>query len=607
MDAPARMQELVRILNEANQRYYVLDDPMMPDAQWDALYDELLALEAESGVRLADSPSSRVGGDPLAAFVPHRHLNRLWSLDKVRSEEGLRAWFARTRAAYKKLFGLPPLSYTVEYKYDGLTLNLTYEGGTLRQAATRGNGVVGEEVLPQAMTVRGIPISIPYQGLLEIHGECFMRLSVLARYNREAPEALKNARNAAAGALRNLDPKETAKRRLDARFYAVGTIEDAPYADQAGLFQFIRENGFPASPLLYAGEDEEGVLEAIRKVEEERDNIDFLIDGAVVKVGDLRTREALGYTDKFPRGAIAFKFTAEEAVATLLRVTWEPGRSGKLTPTAHLSPVDIAGVTVQRATLNNYGDILRKGVEVGAAVRLRRSNDVIPEILGKVDGGGPGEAIPKPDRCPACGAELSEIGANLFCLNRDCEPQVIARLAHFCSRDAMDIEGLSDKTLMVLYERLGVREPHHLYPLKPEILAGLPGFAKKKAENLTAAIAASRVRPLDAYLYALGIPGVGRATAGDLARAFGSLEAVRAASEEELALVPGVGGETASSITAFFRDPQSRAMVDGLLEAGVAPAAIKKAAAKGKLAGQSVVITGTLSTLTRREAEERIT
>ncbi len=607
MEPLQRMEELAKRISEASYRYYVLDDPIMSDARWDALYDELLALEKQTGVVLPDSPSFRVGGEPLSAFKPHRHLHRLWSLDKVRAEEDLRAWFGRVKAAHRKLTGLPPLSYTVEYKYDGLTLNLTYDGGKLVQAATRGNGTVGEEVLAQALTVRGIPLSIPYTGFIEIHGECYMRLSVLAKYNRENPETLKNARNAAAGALRNLDPKETARRKLDARFYAIGTIENPPFSNQEGLAGFMRDNGFPASPLLYAGEYEGGVLDAIHQVEEGRDALDFLIDGVVVKVNDLETREALGYTDKFPRGAIAFKFTAEEAVTTLERVTWEPGRSGKLTPIGHLSPVEIGGVTVRKATLNNYGDILRKSVTLGCAVRIRRANDVIPEIMGRVGDDAADGVIEKPDRCPACGSELSEIGANLFCLNRDCEPQVIARLAHFCSREAMDVEGLSDKTLLVLYEHLGVREPHQLYGLSAEQLEGLPGFAKKKAENLVKSLDASRERPLDSFIYALGIPGVGRATARDLAAEFGSLQKLREADDESLANIRDVGGVVAASIAEFFRDPVCAAMVDGLLGQGVKPKAAEKQSGSGKLSGMSVVVTGTLPTLSRVQAEELIT
>ena len=602
----ARMRELVDLVNRANYQYYVLDTPVMADAQWDKLYDELVELERQAGIRLPDSPSRRVGGDPLPAFQQHRHLSRLWSLDKVQSEEGLLQWFSRVRALHQKTPGLPPLRFAVEYKFDGLTINLTYRQGLLVQAATRGNGVIGEIVLPQAQTIRGIPLSIPFQGQMEIHGECLMRLSALSQYNRTADEPLKNARNAAAGALRNLDPKVTASRRLDARFYEIGTISSPPYSDQEGLNRFIVENGIPASPILAVSGDEAKILEGIRRIEAERESLDFLIDGAVIKISDLTTREALGYTDKFPRWAVAYKFAAEEATATLERVTWELGRTGKLTPLAHLSPVDFSGVTVRKATLNNFGDILRKRLTLGSTVWLRRSNDVIPEILGKVDDGLEGEPIAKPAKCPACGSGVVEVGAHLFCLNRGCEPQVIARLTHFCSRDAMNIESLSEKTLETLYQHLGVREPQDLYNLLPIQLIGLPGFQEKKAEKLMDALQVSRDCQLDAFLFAIGIPNIGRSTARDIAMAFGTLKKVQNASLGELTAIPSVGEVVAGSVLQFFAQPVNQEMIAALLSSGVIPREMPKITSGGTLQGRSFVITGTLPTLSRQQAEDMI-
>lgn len=603
----SRMRELVDQINQASHAYYVLDNPIITDAQWDALYDELLILERMSGTVLPDSPTRRVGGDPLPAFVQHAHLSRLWSMDKVNSEDGLANWFARVRLLHSRGEGLPPLTYAVEYKYDGLTLNLTYSSGELVQAATRGNGIVGEQVLPQARTIRGIPFTIPYQGLMEIHGECIMRLSVLSRYNRTAAEPLKNARNAAAGALRNLDPKVTAERRLDVRFYEVGTITDPPYTDQPGLNRFIADNGFPVSPLLYVGGDEAAVLQAIREVESKREELDFLIDGVVIKVTDLATRRMMGYTDKFPRWAVAYKFAAEETTTVLQQVTWDVGRTGKLTPLGHVDAVDFSGVTVRRATLNNYGDILRKNLTLGSTVFIRRSGDVIPEILGRVQDGIAGEPIEKPGHCPACGSVLQEIGAHLFCLNREgCKPQVIARLTHFCSREAMNIESLSEKTLEVLYEHRGVRGPQDLYGLTADQLIGLPGFQRKKAENLVEALNASRDPELDAFLLAIGIPGIGRATARDLASAFHTLAGVRAATMEQLLEVPAVGEVIAASILDFFSDPLNNQVIDALLAQGVIPRDVAAQAAGSAFAGKIFVLTGTLPTLSRQQAEEII-
>ena len=342
-DYAALMRPLVDRLNETAYAYYVLDKPVISDKQWDEMYDQLTALEKESGIILPDSPTHRVGGETLAVFEPHRHITQLWSMDKVQSIGALEDWIRRT----ERLTGQTELQYYVEYKFDGLTLNLTYRDGQLVQAATRGNGVTGEAILPQARTVRSVPLSIPYKGLLEVQGECIMRLSTLEEYNKTAKEPLKNARNAAAGALRNLDPAVTASRRLDAFFYQVGTIENPPYSSQPGMLDFLKENGFPVSPYLGRPHNREEIEECIREIEAKRSSLDFLIDGVVIKVGDLALREQMGFTDKFPRWAVAYKFEAEESVTTLRRVTWELGRTGKLTPLAHLDPVDFYGVTVR--------------------------------------------------------------------------------------------------------------------------------------------------------------------------------------------------------------------------------------------------------------------
>ena len=392
----SRMRELVDQLNRASVLYYTQGTSPMSDAEWDQKYNELSRLEKESGIVLPDSPTVRVGAEPLSSFAPHRHINRLWSMDKVQSKEELLTWLERTQKLHAQLCDgretpLPPLRYAVEYKLDGLTINLTYRGGQLVEAATRGNGEVGEAILPQARTIRCVPLSIPYQGLLEVQGECIMRLSTLEAYNKTADEPLKNARNAAAGALRNLDPAVTARRKLDAFFYQIGTIENPPYHDLDGMIAFLQENGFPTSRYEAHATTYDEIVQRIDAVEAQRESLDFLIDGAVVKVCDLQTRQAMGNTEKFPRWAVAYKFAAEENTATLLDVTWELGRTGKLTPLAHLTPTDIGGVTVKRATLNNFGDIQRKRVAIGCEVWIRRSNDVIPEIMGRVGEAGPGE------------------------------------------------------------------------------------------------------------------------------------------------------------------------------------------------------------------------
>ena len=598
-----KMRPLVDRLNETAYAYYVLDNPVISDMQWDALYNTLQEMERESGLMLPDSPSHRVGGEPLKGFEQHRHLNRLWSMDKVQSIAELEEWIART----ERLAGRTDLQYYVEYKFDGLTLNLTYRDGQLVQAATRGNGTVGEAILPQARTIRTVPLSIPYKGVMEIQGECIMRLSVLEKYNKTAKEPLKNARNAAAGALRNLDPAVTASRNLDVFFYQIGTIENPPYSTQPDMLAFIRENGFQVSPYLGTPHSREELIGCIREIEAARPTLDWLIDGVVIKVGDFALREAMGFTEKFPRWAVAYKFEAEESVTTLRKVTWELGRTGKLTPLAHLDAVDFYGVTVRKATLNNWADIQRKRVAIGAPVWIRRSNDVIPEIMGRVGEPEAGEEpVTRPEVCPSCGMPLVERGANLFCLNRQsCKPQAVARISHFAGREAMDIDGLSEKTADQLYDDLGVRDPADLYHLTREQVLALEGFQEKKTDKLLAALEKSKHCPLDAFLFAIGIPNVGRKTARDLANAYGSLEAVSKADAESLTAIPDVGAIVAQSVVEFFSFEENRTMISRLLQAGVTPQEAE-GRAEGPFSGMSIVVTGTLPTLSRREAEDLI-
>jgi len=604
-----RMRQLVDRLNETAYQYYTLDAPTISDKEWDAMYDELLALERETGDRLPDSPTRRVGGQVLSGFEPHTHLARLWSMGKAQSIEALREWAQRAQKLRSEAGEhLPPLSYVIEHKFDGLTVNLTYENGTLVGAATRGNGVTGEEILQQVMTIRSIPLKIPFEGRMEVHGEAFMKLSVLDKYNQTAKEPLKNPRNAAAGALRNLDPVVTAARKLDACFYDVGYIEGRSFASQQEMLDFLRGNRFPVSNYTAYADTLEAAIEQVKKVEDSRAELDYMIDGAVIKICDFATRDALGYTDKFPRWAVAYKFEAEEMTATLEDVTWQIGRTGKLTPLAHVSPVELAGATVRRATLNNWQDILRKRVRIGARVWIRRSNEVIPEIMGRVDEYVEGERdIEKPAVCPACGSELAERGAHLFCMNRDgCKPQIVMRLSHFASRDAMDIDTFSEKTAAQLVEAGLICEADQLYALKKEQLCALDRFGEKKAENLIRAIEKSKDCGLHAFIYALGIPNVGSKTARDLAEKYGGIEALKAAPREELVQLDDVGEIVADSIAAFFEDENNERLVSALLAAGVKPQAAQQVQAGGALEGMTVVVTGTLSQFSRAEAEEAV-
>ena len=604
-----RMRELVDRLNETAYEYYTLDAPSISDKEWDQMYDELVALERETGERLPDSPTRRVGGEILKAFEPHTHLSRLWSMGKAQSIAALEEWAQRAEKLRADAnAGLPPITYVVEHKFDGLTINLTYENGELVGAATRGNGITGEEILPQVRTIRSVPLKIPFTGRMEVHGEGYMRLSVLEKYNRTASEMLKNPRNAAAGALRNLDPAVTAARRLDACFYDIGYIEGKTFKTQKEMMDFLRENRFPVSDCEIECPNLQRAIEAVHAIEQSRGDLDYMIDGAVIKICDFATRDALGYTDKFPRWAIAYKFEAEEVTTLLEDVTWQIGRTGKLTPLAHVSPVELAGATVRKATLNNYTDILRKRVKIGARVWIRRSNEVIPEIMGRVDEFEPGEReIEKPAVCPECGANLIERGAHLFCPNRDgCKKQIVMRLSHFAGREAMDIETFSEKTAQQLVNLNLIQEADQLYALEKEQLAGLDRFGEKKAENLIRAIEKSKAPKLSAFIYAIGIPNVGVKTARDLADRFGTIDALRTADAETLTAMDDVGEIVAESIRAFFADPASARLVDALLAAGVQPQSPEKIASGGAFEGMTVVVTGTLEHFSRAEAEEAI-
>ena len=600
-----RIRELVDKLNEYSKAYYVLDAPKISDKEYDELYDELLRLEEQSGIILPDSPTQRVGGDPLPCFEPHTHINRLWSLDKVRTREDLIDWGRRVERIAESQ-QLPKVKYALEYKFDGLTINLTYEGGRLITGATRGNGIVGEDITPQIKTIRTVPLTIPFKGKMEVQGECYMKLSVLDEINKTTDEKLKNARNAAAGALRNLDPRITAKRRLDCYCYNVGYIEGKKLETQDEMLGFLRENGFTVSDYLVFCDDIETVCDEIDKAEESRPHLDFLIDGMVVKIRDFATREALGATEKFPRWAMAFKFAAEETTTTVRDITWEVGRTGKLTPRASFDPVELAGATIRHATLNNFDDIQRKRVGIGSRVFIRRSNDVIPEILSAVEGDVPERQVEKPTVCPACGAHVEHRGVHLYCTNSlSCAPQIAGRLAHYASRDAMDIDTFSEKTAALFVEELKLKSIPDLYDLGPQDYMGLQGFGERRINNLMAAIERSKDCTLGAFIFAIGIPNVGAKTAKDLARRFGTIEALRSATVEQLTEVPDVGEIVARSIVEFFADPSIATQVDRLLAHGVKPRP-EEVQQDSPISGKTIVVTGTLEKLDRRQAEALI-
>lgn len=595
MNEVEQMRELVDKLNELAYRYYVLDEPIVSDKEYDALYDELVALEKRTGTVLDNSPTKRVGGELLKEFLPHTHLRRLYSLDKCNSYDELRTWFGKLNDA----LGYKPLC-TLEYKLDGLTICLTYNDGKLVAGATRGNGEIGETVTEQVKTIRSVPLDIPYKGVAEAQGEGIMRISALNKYNETAATPLKNPRNGVAGAIRNLDVRETAKRNLDVIFYNVNYLDGDCKLDQKEQIEFLKNNRFKTA-MCFSSDDIEEIIAKIDAVD--RSALDFVIDGMVIKVNDVAARSALGYTDKFPKWAIAYKFEAEETTTLLKDIVWQVGRTGKLTPLAILEPVELCGATVQRATLNNYGDICRKGVTVGSRVFIRRSNDVIPEILGVAQALDGAQEVVKPTVCPGCGAKLVEDGANLFCPNfYGCRPQIVARIVQFCSKDCMDIEGVSIKTAEQLYDKLNLRSAAQLYDLTAEDLRRIDGFKDKKIANFLAAVNKSKEADLPHFINALCIDNVGRKTARDLSERFGSIDALRKASVEELVAVPDIGEIVAQSIADYFA--QHSDVVDRYKALGIDPVYAVKTG--GALDGVKFVLTGTLPTLTRDEARAMI-
>lgn len=604
MDSKSRMEELVKQLNAYAYEYYVLDAPTVADVEYDRLYDELVKLERESGVVLSDSPTKRVGGEPLSAFEQSKHLLRLYSLDKCQSLDDFSRWTERT---VKSLGYLPEL--TVEYKFDGLTLNLLYDHGELQQAATRGNGEVGEVITEQVKTIRSIPLKIAYQGRVEVQGEGIMKRSVLAKYNETADEPLKNERNAAAGAIRNLNPKVTASRGLDMICYNVGYC-DEEFATQQAMHDFLVENKFLTSNAFYVVKTEDEVRDLLKTIEEERPKLDFLIDGAVVKINDVSLRHELGATDKFPRWAIAYKFRAEEATTTLCDVVWQASRTGKLNPLAVLEPVDIGGVTVQRATLNNVGDIKKKGVKIGDRVFVRRSNDVIPEILGVAAESENSREVTVPEVCPYCGSPVEMRGAFLYCTSSSgCVPQLVSTFEHFASRDAMDIDGFSEKTAETLHDKGVLDSLPDLYRLteasfREEDGTYIEGFGPKKVENLLRAVEASKDTTLDRFIFAIGIDGIGKKSAKQLAAAFGSLEAVENATALELLALDDFGDVLSANVVDFFASPEKLSLVRELLSFGIRFRKEKKR--EGSFSGKTVVLTGALQTYKRGKAAELI-
>ncbi|MDZ4993126.1 NAD-dependent DNA ligase LigA [Clostridium perfringens] len=614
MDKKKRIEELVEELNKYAYEYYVLGNSSVTDKDYDKKYYELVDLEKETGYKLPYSPTQRVGDVILPEFKKYTHKARLWSLDKAQTLDEIREWHNRNVKfveEYNRTSNeeLPPLKYILTKKFDGLTINLSYdENGVLVTGATRGTGSIGEDVTAQVKTIKTIPLKINCHDFLEIHGEAIMTTEAFEKYNEEADTPLKNLRNGAAGALRNLNVAETAKRNLSAFFYDIGYKEGTPFKTYMEMLNFIKEKGFPMDDYIRECTTLDEIQKEIDYIRDIRFDLNYDIDGLVIAIDDIRTRELLGYTVKFPKWAIAYKFEAQEATTKLLEVEWNVGRSGRVSPTAILEPVELAGVTVKRATLNNMDDIARKGVRLGAEVFVRRSNDVIPEIMGVVPESLEGtKEIEEPKVCPACGAHLVHEGVHIYCENTlGCKPQMVKTIVHFAGREAMNIAGFSERTAEQLFEKLDIRDISDLYKLEYEKLLDLDKFGPKKAQNLLEAIEKSKDCTLEAFLYSLGIPNVGVKTAKDLVKRFESLENLEKATFEELVSVQDVGDIVARSIIEFFKEERTLNVINELLALGVNPHYEKKEVLESPFMGKTVVVTGTLENYSRTSIKEKL-
>lgn len=596
------MKRLIEKINKASYNYYVLDNPTISDKEWDELYYRLLDLEKQSGIVLENSPSKKVGGEVLDGFEKVTHKHKLYSLGKAQTMAEIEDWRSRNL----KIFDYDE-EYSVEYKFDGLSLSLEYENGTLKRASTRGNGEIGEDVTLQVKTIRTVPLTIPYTGTVTVQGEGIIKLSELEKYNNTTDEKLKNARNAVAGAIRNLDTKVTAKRNLDFFAYNINYSPEKEFASQKEICEFLKEQGFLVGNYFKIVHSLSEIETCIKEIEKSKHSLDFLIDGVVIKINSSTARQQLGFTEKVPRWAVAYKFEAEETSTILNSVTWQVGRTGKITPVAELEPVELCGVTIKRATLNNFNDICRKKVKLGDRVFIRRSNEVIPEILSVAETYDNSVSIEKPKQCPCCGSKLEDTGTELYCPNHyGCKTQIILKLSQFAKRNAMNIEGLSIQTLTALYEKVGTKSFSDIYKLTENDLAKLEGFKDKKISNVLSSIEKSKNCKLSNFIFALGIDGIGEKMSKQLASHYKSLENLINATVSDLVALDDIAELTANAIKHYFSEPFNIEEIDDLLNFVKIENPTETKLTNGFFTGKKVVLTGTLSGFSRNKASELI-
>lgn len=610
-----RAAELRRLIDYHNHRYYVLDQPEIADIEYDRLMRELIDIEqAHPELIVTDSPTQRVGAAPLKAFAPATHEIPMLSLDNVFNDDDLAEFDRRVRERLE----VDAAEYVAEPKLDGSSLNLRYEHGLLVRAGTRGNGVTGEDVTVNVRTMPTVPLRLrghKLPALVEVRGEVVIRIQDFAALNQRRLEAgerpFANPRNAAAGSLRQLDPKVTASRPLTFFPYGLGALSESIATTHWQILEQLAEWGFRLNEQLERVQGLAGMQAYAARLRERRTALPFEIDGVVYKVNDLAQRDTLGFTSRAPRWAIAYKLPAVEATTRLVGILPSVGRTGVITPVAELEPVAVGGVIVSRATLHNLDEVRRKDVRVGDTVMVRRAGDVIPEITAVVLEKRPAEAQPwdMPERCPVCDAEVMRLegeAAHRCIGGLFCPAQRVGALLHFASRNALDIRGLGDKLVEQLVEYELVHSVADLYRLDRKELLTLDRMGEKSADKLLAAIEHSKHTTLPRLIYALGISQVGQVTATQLARHFGDLEPLMQASEEELTAVPDVGPVVARSIAHFFAQAHNREVIEQLRAAGIEWPALERPPADSALAGKTFVLTGTLEALTREEASERI-
>jgi DNA ligase (NAD+) len=612
--AEKEVTRLRREIERHNHHYYVLDDPEISDAEYDALFRRLQELEAaHPALRAPDSPTQRVGAAPLAEFATVRHRQAMLSLQNVTTPEEMAAFDERTR----KFLGRERIEYVAEPKVDGVAVELVYEQGALTVGSTRGDGTVGENVTPNIRTIRSVPLRLRSEAgaapaLLEVRGEVFLPLEPFRKLNREREEAgqpvFANPRNAAAGSLKQLDPSITAARPLDFACHGVGEIHGARFATHWETLAWLAEAGLKPVPKSRVCRTLDEVAALFADLEAQRDRLPYEIDGLVVKVNDLGLQKRLGEISRSPRWAVAWKFKARQATTRVNAIVPSVGRTGVLTPIAELEPVGVGGVTIRNASLHNMDEIERKDVRIGDTVLIERAGDVIPYVVKVLTEKRTGKEkkFRMPGKCPVCGAEVARAEGEVAyrCIGLSCPARLKQAVRFFGARGAMDIEGLGEKLVDQLVERGLVRDLADLYRLDEATLADLERMGKKSAANLRAQIERSKQTTLPHFLVALGIPQVGEATAKALAEHFARLDRLMEASAEELQEVRDVGPEVAASIHRFFAEKQNRKVIRRLLELGVRPAPVTKP--KGPLAGKKFVLTGGLAAMTRPEAQRRV-